>query len=59
MTQQGGVTIPWGNLNNYCWDNSGAYYNNEALTAVMLQVPGTTSGVTTFSFCLNDIRPAP
>jgi hypothetical protein len=58
ITTDGGQSFTWGSFNTECWvGGNGAAYDSEPLTAVMIQVPGTPDGVTSYSFCLNDIHP--
>jgi hypothetical protein len=50
-------TILWSEFNTACWNNSGTYYNNEALEAVMIQIPGSAGGARTFDYCLTNMMP--
>jgi hypothetical protein len=53
-----GGFIPWTAFNTACWDNSGTYYAMQPIVAVLVLVPGSTTGPTVFDFCVNTIGPA-
>ena len=50
-----GGFIPWSRFNTACWDDSGAAYQREPISAAMLLVPGTTDASTPFDFCLSGL----
>jgi hypothetical protein len=49
---QGKVFIPYSSFNTACWDDSGAAYAGEPITAVSFLVPGSPEA-TPFEFCVN------
>jgi hypothetical protein len=53
-------TIPWASFNTQCWQGGlgVAYSPTSPIAAVMVMVPGTTTAVVPFSFCIVSIGPA-
>ena len=48
------VTIPWSRFNTTCWNTTGVAYAGQALEAIIVMAPGSTSAVA-YSFCVNSI----
>ncbi|MBN2803029.1 MAG: glycoside hydrolase family 5 protein [Deltaproteobacteria bacterium] len=53
----GPASIEWRAFNNYCWDNSGQYYEGEPLVSAGILVPGHNVNDRDYSFCLNSMVP--
>jgi hypothetical protein len=52
----GTKTIPWGDFNTKCWDNSGTFFDkSKALSAVLIMVPGNDKTNLTYDYCVNSI----
>jgi hypothetical protein len=56
----GDTVIDWGNFRSECWSSTGTTYDKGiGVSQLKVYAPGTTSGTTTFDFCINDLSPAP
>ncbi|MBN2341077.1 MAG: hypothetical protein JXX29_11190 [Deltaproteobacteria bacterium] len=55
ISQLGGETISWSTFNTACWNNSGAEYAMEEITAVIVLVPGSNSAEVPFEFCIHEV----
>lgn len=49
--------IPWGEFNTACWDDSGTFYDGQALSQVMVMVPGSNTRDVSYDFCVDSIYP--